>query len=242
MQGLLTGPGLAILSRLARWQTSQCQPAVAARPELQTPTRAGQGEDISPAQRSQRSQSTPVSNGRIEVDLAQSSPVPVYKNARLGLALPDTGRRHESLQGKDVEPAWKALDALRRSKAMEDLFLRASFDGLGTHLQIPHWITKTLDRICQSADTHYTADVDYDIRLGHPHLWACAVARVAESEGLSAEALSACIDSNFGFLEHTNTALTSKKTGVADANSGGSGRGHFTCAALSKHTWFQPSH
>ena len=200
---------------------------------LQTPTRAGQGEDISPAQ---RPQSTPVSNGRIEVDLAQSSPVPVYKNARLGLALPDTGRRHESLQGKDVEPAWKALDALRRSKTMEDLFLRASFDGLGTHLQIANWITKTLDRICQSAD------VDYDIRLGHPHLWACAVARVAESEGLSAEALSACIDSNFGFLEHTNTALTSKKTGVADANSGGSGRGHFTCAALSKHTWFQQNH
>ena len=49
---------------------------------------------------------------------------------------------------------------------MEDLFLGASFDGLGTHLQIPHWITKTLDRICQSAATHYTADVDYDIRLG----------------------------------------------------------------------------
>ena len=130
---------------------------------LQTPTRAGQGEDISPAQ---RPQSTPVSNGRIEVDLAQSSPVPVYKNARLGLALPDTGRRHESLQGKDVEPAWKALDALRRSKTMEDLFLRASFDGLRTHLQIANWITKTLDRICQSAATHYTADVDYDIRLG----------------------------------------------------------------------------
>jgi hypothetical protein len=123
-----------------------------------------------------------------------------------------------------VEPAWKALDALRRSKTVEDLFLRASFDGLGTHLQIANWITKTLDRICQSADTrthtHYTADVDYDICLGHPHLWACAVARVADVEGLSAEALSACIDSNFGFLEHTSTALTSKKTGGHEIGTG----------------------
>ena len=130
---------------------------------MQTPTRAGQGEDISPAQ---RSQSAPGSSRITEVDLTQSSPVPVYKNARLGLALLDTGRRHESLQGKDVEPAWKALDALRRSKTAEDLFLRASFDGLGTHLQIANWITKTLDRICQSADTH-THTLHCGCRLRH---------------------------------------------------------------------------
>ena len=80
----------------------------------------------------------------------------VYKNARLGLALPDTGRRHESLQKKDVEPAWKALHALRQSKTMEvheNPFLRASFDGLGTHWQIGNWITKTLDKICRRTPT-----------------------------------------------------------------------------------------
>ena len=77
--------------------------------------------------------------------------------------MPDTGRHHESLQKKDVEPAWKALHALRQSKTMEvheNPFLRASFDGLGTHWQIGNWITKTLDKICQSENIHYNPDVD----------------------------------------------------------------------------------
>ena len=44
LQGLLTGPGLAILSRLARWQTSQCQPAVAAsRPWVADTNSGGSG-------------------------------------------------------------------------------------------------------------------------------------------------------------------------------------------------------
>ena len=61
--------------------------------------------------------------------------------------------------------------------------------------------------------THHDTDLSCDQRLGHPHLWACAISRVAEVEGLNGEALSACIDSNFGFLEHTGTALATKKTG-----------------------------
>ena len=42
----------------------------------------------------------------------------------------------------------------------ENHFLRASFDGLGTHWQIGNWITKTLDKICQSENIHYNPDVD----------------------------------------------------------------------------------
>lgn len=164
-------------------------------------------------------QADPASPPHIEAtqgSASQETPEKLYFNPRLGLSVPDVAMKRQQQQAKLVEPAAQALQALKECMTIEDvektLFLKASFDGLGTHLQIRNWVYGHLQQILDAETTHLDEDYDYDLRLGNPALWASALYRVAERAGVSAEALSACVDSAFGFLEHTRTTVATSQT------------------------------